>query len=842
MDDHALRVLEFDAIRKQLAEHTACSLGRERAEEMKPGDYFPYVRSRLNETTECRKLITDRGSLPLGGINDIRPWLRQAEIGSTLDPRQLLDILSTAAAGRSLKLYIQKMATEYPIMSEKTAGIGQFPSLETEISNCIGLNGQILDTASPELARIRSSKKVTSARMMDKLNGIVTGSMRTMLQDAVIVQRGDRYCVPVKAEHRGAFGGIVHDTSASGATLFMEPQAVVDLGNALKELAIKEDQEIARILNRLTEAVRRVSTPLMVSVEILGEIDFISARAKLADQMNAVEPDLTQSGHTRLVAARHPLIDPNIVVPIDVEIGAEINKILLITGPNTGGKTVTLKTVGLLTLMVQCGLHVPAVQAEMNVFYQVFADIGDEQSLQQSLSTFSGHVSNIVKIVNNLRRNALVLLDEVGAGTDPGEGASLARAILEKLRAADARVIATTHYGELKAYAFVTEGVQNASVEFDMRTLAPTYRLLQGIPGSSNAFAIAGRLGMPNDILDEARHELTGSDATAELFRELEEGRRKALADARDAERARIETQMLKRKYQEELSNLEALRREARQKASEEARTLIRRAQERVENIIGELRKASHEGRQTERARQKIRDIGSDLQRAIERRTETEEPAEVEVVPSRPLRKGDRVRITTLGMTGEVLENQHDGDSATLPVQVGAMRVSVPPSSLRLIGENGQELATTASASSAKHGDTSGSPSLARRGSGGGSTSGGGQPAPRPVAAPPSRPKLADAPSELGGNVALQKTAEITSQITLLGQRVDEALQNVEKYIDDSYAAGLMHVRIVHGKGTGALRRAVQDFLRDNPLVASYATAHPDEGGAGATVVELRAT
>ena len=820
MDDHALRVLEFDAIRKQLAEHTACSLGRERALEMKPGDYFPYVRSRLSETTECRKLIVDRGSLPLGGVTDIRPWIRQAELGSTLDPRALLDIHSTASAARSLKLYLQKIATDYPIMAEKASGVGQFPSLETEISNCIGLNGQILDSASPELARIRSSKKVTATRMMDKLNAIVGGPMRTLLQDPVIVQRGDRYCVPVKAEHRGAFGGIVHDTSASGATLFMEPQAVVDLGNALKELAIKEDQEIARILHRLTEAVRRVSIPLAVSVEILGEIDFISARAKLAEQHRAVEPDLSQSGRTRLVQARHPLIDPNIVVAIDIEIGAEHNKVLLITGPNTGGKTVSLKTVGLLTLMVQCGLHVPAAQADMNVFYQVYADIGDEQSLQQSLSTFSGHISNIVKIVRNLRRNALVLLDEVGAGTDPGEGASLARAILDRLRAADARVIATSHYGELKAYAFLTDGVQNASVEFDMRTLAPTYRLLQGIPGSSNAFAIAGRLGMPEDILDEARRELTGSDSTAELLSELEEGRRQALTDARDAERARIEAQMIKKRYQDELSNLEALRRDARQKAADEARSLIKRAQEKVDNTIAELRKASTEGRQTERARQKIRDIGDDLQNAIERQAKPAEPKVLEIVPNRPLRRGDRVRITTLDMTGEVLEDQHDGDSAPLPVQVGAMRVSVPPSSLRLLGEPGSP---------------DSSPS--RFGRGGEERAGVGS-----ASNAPSRPKLTDAPSDLGGNLAIAKTAAITSQINLLGQRADEAVQNVEKYIDDSYAAGLTNVRIVHGKGTGALRRAVQEFLKDNPLVASYATAHPDEGGAGATVVELRPT
>ncbi|MGO8672511.1 MAG: endonuclease MutS2 [Capsulimonadaceae bacterium] len=803
MDDHALRVLEFDAIRRQLSEQAACSLGRERALAMTPGDYTPYVLARLSETTECRNLMLDRGSVPLGGITDIRPAVRQSELGSALDPRALLDIHSTAVASRCLKLFLQKGATNYPIMAELATGLGQYPSLESDISASIGSSGQILDTASPELARLRAKRKVTAHRMMDRLNAIISGPMRAMLQDPVIVQRGDRYCVPVKAEHRGAFGGIVHDTSASGATLFMEPQSVVDAGNELRELAVREEQEILRILTRLTDAVRRMSTSLLVTTEVMGEIDYICARARLADIHGGVEPTIEESGRTRLTGARHPLIDPNIVVPIDVEIGGPQNQVLLITGPNTGGKTVTLKTVGLLTLMAQCGLHIPAVHAHVNVFFQVFADIGDEQSLQQSLSTFSGHVSNIVEIVRRLRKNALVLLDEVGAGTDPGEGAALARSVLDHLRAAGARVVATTHYGELKTYAFLTDGVQNASVEFDEATLAPTYRLLQGIPGSSNAFAIAGRLGMPARILDAARAGLTGSDSTADLMRELEDGRRRALSDARDAERARLEAQILKRRYQDELSNLQALRREARQRANDDARTLIRRAQEKVDNAIAELRRASSEGRETERARVAIRNIGEELQRAIEQQTEVEETPVPEIVPDRPLRRGDRVRVTTLDMVGEVLEDQPGGGASHVPVQVGAMRVTVPSSNLRLLtpGE-----------------------------------------APAPLATTPSRPKLVDAPTETGGNPNLAKSASITPQLTLLGQRADEAIENVEKYLDDAYAAGLTRTRLVHGKGTGALRRAVHGLLQGHPLVESFEIANAEEGGAGATVVMLRPT
>lgn len=808
MDIHALRVLEFDAIRQQLAALTACSLGRERAEAMVPSDYAPDVQARLDETTECRILMDVKGNLPLGGVTDIRPLLRQAEIGQTLDAHGLLDVLGTAQASRGLKAFLQKAGLDYPLMTDKSGGLGQFPSLEAEIGQSVGINGSVLDSASPELARIRSQRKTTAQRMQDKLSGIISGPLRTLLQDPVIVQRGDRYCVPVKAEHRGAFGGIVHDTSASGATLFMEPQSVVDLGNEIKELAIKEEQEVARILMRLTESVRRVGTPLLVTIETLGEIDFVAARARLAQQHRAVEPKINRSGFTRLLSARHPLLDPNLVVAIDIELGTPQNKVLLITGPNTGGKTVSLKTMGLLTLMAQCGLHVPASHAEMNIFDQVFADIGDEQSLQQSLSTFSGHISNIVRILHDLKPNSLVLLDEVGAGTDPGEGASLARSLLDYLRSCDARVIATSHYGELKTYAFSTDGVQNASVEFDDATLAPTYRLLQGIPGSSNAFAIAGRLGIPGEILDAARRGVTGTDDTADLLRELEENRRRAVAEAREAERARVEAQMLRRRYQDELTALETLRREARQKAEEETRTAIRRAQDRFDHILTGIRRAPAEGRQTERARQAIQDIGRDLQSAIRQRNEDEQAQRlIESAPDRPLRRGDLVRITSLGAVGELLEDPRD--DAPLPVQVGAMRVSVPPASLRLLADG-----SPAPTSSPNRGSQ--------------------------VTMPLGDPQTASGLETEG--TAIRKTLEITPQITLLGQRADEAVQNVEKYLDDAYAAGLTRARLVHGKGTGALRRAVQQYLDGHPLVSDYTTADPEEGGAGATVVTLKAT
>ncbi len=806
MDSHALRVLEFDSVRRQLAALCACSLGQERARAMQPSARLAEAKGRLDETTEARRLLDTRGSLPLGGVTDIRPHLRQAGIGSSLEAYGLMDILGVAQASRSVRQFLQKQEDDYPLLAGLAHALGQYPALESEIGSSLGTGGQVLDTASPDLGRIRSQRKIAASRMQERLNALLNSPLRTFLQDPVIVQRGDRYCVPVKAEHRGAFGGIVHDTSASGATLFMEPQAVVDLGNALKELAIKEEQEVARVLARLTASVARVAESLLVTTETLGLLDYIGARAKLAQAHSATEPTLNQAGLTRLRAARHPLLDAALVVPIDIALGIDGAHVLLITGPNTGGKTVSLKTVGLLTLMAQCGLHVPAAHAELNVFAQVWADIGDEQSLQQSLSTFSGHISNIVRILQSLTPNALVLLDEVGAGTDPAEGAALARALLDALRAVSGvRVIATSHYGELKAYALTADGVQNASVEFDEGTLAPTYRLLQGVPGSSNAFAIAGRLGMPAALLDAARRALTGSDETADLLRELEEGRRSALADARDAERARVEAQMLRRRYQEQLDGLDALRREARQKAQEDARVLLRRAQEKMDNTLSELRRAGTEGKRTERARQAIQSIGQELQSSIERDLSPAPTLPIAPdIPDRPLRRGDRVQITSLGMAGELLDDPHGADSP-VAVQVGAIRVSVPPSSLRLAGESGSP------------------PSQTRR--------------PLPQAGE-GRKEHENGASSLG----LAKAAAIAPELLLLGQRADEAVQNVEKYLDNAYAAGLTQARVVHGKGTGALRRAVQDYLKSHPLVESYTMANADEGGAGATVVTLKAT
>ena len=547
MEEHSLRTLEYHKVLDLLTAQTACSLGAELALRARPLSDLDAVKRMQRETTEAVALLERRGNVPLGGITDVRPLLERAVIGGMLEPTDLLDIASTAESGRQLKAFLQKAGLDLiPTLMPYADQIGQFVDLENAIRRAIASNGMLHDNASPELARVRSRRRTTEQRLIDRLNAYISGSQRTMLQDPVIVQRDDRSCLAVKAEHRGAFGGIVHDTSSSGATLFVEPAPVVELGNEIRELDAAERRETHRILMDLSGRAGRASGGLIATLSVLARIDLIVARGRLAQIQRAVEPTWNERGAVRLVSARHPLIPADRVVAIDVVAGEpNENQIVIITGPNTGGKTATLKTVGLLTLMAQTGLHAPAARAEMNCFHEVFADIGDEQSIQHSLSTFSGHITTIARFVANVQPNCLVLLDELGAGTDPAEGSSLAIALLEHFRERGARVIATSHYGELKTYAFTTSGVQNASVEFDQATLRPTYRVLQGVPGSSNAYAIAGRLGIPESVIHTAQATQTGGDASVEIMQELELARRQALDDRAKSESLRVDAQRL---------------------------------------------------------------------------------------------------------------------------------------------------------------------------------------------------------------------------------------------------------------------------------------------------------
>ena len=866
-DAHSLRVLEFDRIIALLAERAASTLGAERARALLPSPVTAFGREGQQETAEARLVAARHGLMPLGGIHDVRPLLVRAEIGQSLTPHDLLNLASTLIGGSRLKTYLLRYAATAPLLADRTKSIEEFPQLLGDIENSIGRSGDVLDSASPALGTIRARVRTVAARITERLTQILnSATYRPMIQDPMVVLRDDRRCIPVRAEHRREFRGIVHDQSSSGATLFMEPMVVVELNNELRQAEANEHQEVERILAKITAGVARLGTKIHGTVDVLAGLDLAHAKARLADDMRAVEPAFNRDGVIRLREARHPLLNPENVVAIDVHFGDPF-KVLLITGPNTGGKTVTLKTVGLFTLMAQSGLQVPAeTGAELSFFDQVFADIGDEQSIQQSLSTFSSHITNIVRILRSIGTRALVLLDELGAGTDPAEGAALAKAILSDLLEHNSRVIATTHYGELKEFAYSREGIQNAAVEFNPETLRPTYRLLQGVPGSSNAFHIARRLGMPNRVVDAASGNLGRQEVeTGVVMQNLENAKRIADEERRRAGSLARELEEMKAKYEARLRDLEILRREAKQRAAEEARSVIKQKTEKMDNIIGELRRIGKEGRKTQSARKRMQETSEEMIGEIgyEREPLPADEADIPVT----LKRGDRVRVLSLGgAEGEVIEDSRDHEAI---VQVGIMRVTVPLSALRQgrreaggiveIGEVlGQAGGAPAPSPTSEGADADSIPpvsapksrkpaSAARASTGSGTaappaksgrttrTQGSGIPAPR-------LSKSAGTNRGIGSAVALAfaKAETITPEIVLIGMRVDAALPRLDKYIDDAFAAGLEGARIVHGKGTGQLRKAIWEFLRNDSRITSYQMAHPDEGGAGATVLRFR--
>jgi DNA mismatch repair protein MutS2 len=822
MNAHSLRVLEFDAVRALLAEHAACALGRERAEALAPLTELAEVRQRQAETTEAARLLDRTGQIPLGGIRDIRASVQVASIEGMLEPSALLSVADTLAASRSLRAFLLKHEEEAPSLATVARFISEFPQIEAGVHAAIDQHGEVRDEASALLQRLRREAKVVHGRIMERLQSLLrSASHREMIQEPIITVRDDRYCIPVKSEWRSQFGGLVHDQSSSGATVFMEPTAVVELGNELRQIAIRERQEVERILRELTGRIGHAAGPINDTLAALGEIDFITARARLSQAQEAAEP-LIEEAHEDAPAlwlrrARHPLLKGE-VVPIDVSLG-ERCRILVITGPNTGGKTVTLKTVGLLALMAQSGLHVPAESgSRLPVFSGIFADIGDEQSIQQSLSTFSGHITNIVTIlagVEACRRAgdgpALVLLDELGAGTDPTEGAALAKAILTHLLDRGALCIATTHYGELKEFAFTREGVENASVEFDLETLWPTYRLLTGIPGSSNAFTIAARLGLPEPVIAAAR-ALVGTDQAqlAEVIERLTLDQRAADEHRRVARRAQEDVEALRARYERDLRQLRADREETLRRARAEAERTLRAARAQAEAVREELRRIEREARQAGESRQVAR-LRQDLTRATQKAVELppeEEPETLEPLPpsppehvrldARPPEPGEAVWIAVLNQRGVLLARQ-DGDRAQ--VQIGNMRTSVPYASLQRVA-----------------------PLPGRR---------------EPVAA---GARVARAPAGGGpaADLQLQRRANISPEIHLRGQHVEEALLALDEYMDDACLAGLSPVRVVHGKGTGALKRAVWEWLRSHPNVEDFRLGEEGEGGGGVTVVRLK--
>ncbi len=797
MDLHSLRILEYHRVLERLIAHTSNGIGREFASQLEPLPYPETVVRRLSETREARHLREHDSGIPLGGIRDIREALERARIQTQLSGYELLEVMHTAGASRRVRVYLLNRREKIPMLAEMATNLPILQLLEQRVEACIAEGGDVRDSASPELGRIRSAIKTATNRLNDRLQGILSGERhKTHIQEFVITVREGRYCVPVKAEAARAFGGIVHDSSQSGATVFIEPAQTVELGNELKQLAVKDEQETSRILRELSSMVGSYGEELQRMVSILGHLDVIHAKAILAEEMDGTEPALNRRGIVRLYQARHPLLSGK-VMPIDIEVGDRFTT-LLITGPNTGGKTVTLKTIGLLTLMTLAGLQIPAGKdSEIALFDQVFADIGDEQDIQQSLSTFSAHLKNIVRILNTLGSNALVLMDEVGAGTDPAEGAALAKSLFDHFLASGTRVVATTHYGELKEYAYARPGVENASVEFDIESLSPTYRVLLGVPGSSNALYIAARLGLHEEIISDARAFISHREIeTGELLQQIEKSRRSTLQAEAAALKARDEAYKARQEYETRVQQISEAQRTVKQQAQEEAREILRRASDKAENIMKDLQRLNKGARKATNVKQKLNTLRSETYASLE---DTSPPIPDNLPPINPnhvYKQGDRILVLSLNMEGQLLEAPKDGAA---PVQVGAMRMTLPVSQFRPMPRKQEQKLTMTTAAGKKATESSGASEIATR-----------------------------------------KAMQISPELMLRALRAEEAQSMLDKYIDDAYAAGLQQVRVIHGRGTGAIRKVVWEFLRSHPAVSSLRLGEEGEGGDGVTIVTMK--
>jgi DNA mismatch repair protein MutS2 len=780
-----LKILEFDKVKEQLIEHTASSLGREKVEKLVPSSDFTEVVKWQEETDEAVAALRLRGNVPLGGIFDIRASVKRAKIGGTLSPHELLDIASTIYASRQMKKFIESLSdekVELPHLSEYVEQMVALPEVEQAIKNCIDDYGEVFDHASDRLRSIRQQLRNTEGRIREKLESMIrSSSAQKMLSDAIITIRNERYVIPVKQEYRSAYGGIVHDQSSSGATLFIEPQAVVDLNNQLQEARVKEKQEIERILIELTGKVAEAADVLLTNVEMLAELDFVFTKAKYARKIKATKPLMNDRGYIRLLKARHPLIAPDVVVPNDIELGKDYTTIV-ITGPNTGGKTVTLKTIGLFTLMAQAGLQIPALDgSELAVFNAVYADIGDEQSIEQSLSTFSSHMVNIVDILQKVDDNSLVLFDELGAGTDPQEGAALAIAILDEVYQRGARVVATTHYPELKAYGYNRSGVINASVEFDVETLSPTYKLLIGVPGRSNAFEISKRLGLDKRIIERAKSHISSETNKVEnMIASLEYSKKRAEEEFKEAEDFRKEAEKLHKELQRQIIEFNEKRDELIEEAKRKAAEIVKASQHEAEQIIRELRRMQKEKlaeikeHELIEAKKRLEEAAPKLDR--QKKTKQTKTSQHEFQP------GDEVKVTNLNQKGHLIEKVSDDE---WQVQIGILKMKVKEANLEYIGT------------------------------------------PKPIETKP----LATVKG---------KDYHVSLELDLRGERYEDALVRLEKYIDDALLAGYPRVSIIHGKGTGALRQGVQDFLKKHRAVKNMRYGEATEGGTGVTIVELK--
>ncbi len=795
MNEKVFKTLEFDKILTKLKGYAVSPMGKEMAENLSPSGEVYEIRKWQNETSDAYAMIMRKGTIPLGGLKEIRPQLKRVSMGGNLNIEELMNIGEFLYVCRKVKNYSvnENKGETYEYIGELFDLIEHIPRLEKEITRVIISEAEISDDASNDLRAIRREIKVSNDRIRDQLNTIInSATYRNMLQDYVITIRNDRYCVPVKSEYRNSFNGMIHDQSNTGSTLFIEPMSVVQLNNKIKELRIKEKAEIEKILQQLSDMVRENIDPLMADLNVLTELDFIFAKGNLAVEMNATKPVFNTRGYVNIKKGRHPLLDSKTVVPIDIYVGDKFTT-LLITGPNTGGKTVSLKTIGLLTIMGQSGLHIPAFDnSDLAVFDEVFADIGDEQSIEQNLSTFSAHMRNTVSILENVTNNSLVLFDELGAGTDPIEGAALAMAVIQSLKKRNIRTVVTTHYSELKVYALSTEGVENAGCEFDVESLRPTYKLLIGMIGKSNAFAISKRLGLKDDIIESAKSFIEQENVKFEdVIADLETSKKNVIYEQERAEQFRKEAESLKKEVEKQKKKIEDQKEKMLAKAREEAKMIYQKAKEEADAIIKEINKEARESANRNKlnaSRQKLKEslanTDSEINKMLAKRRKTYKAAD-------KLEVGDSVYVVSFDTHAKVLSLPDENKEVF--VQAGIMKFKVPMAELVL-----DDKAQSENAAQKKN----------------------------------SR--------SISSKVRAGKSMVISPEIDCRGQLVEEALGNIDKYIDDAYLAGLKQIMIIHGKGTGALRSAVQEYLRKNPHVKSYRPGTYGEGEMGVTVVELK--
>lgn len=792
MNEKALKSLEYYKIIQLLTEKASSPLGKELCRNLLPSVDLAQIQLMQAQTQDALSRLFQKGSISFGSVKDVRGSLKRLEIGSTLGIIELLSICSLLENTSRVKAYSrnERGDRQADSLDEMFEQLSPLTPLSSEIRRCILSEDEISDDASPGLLKVRRSMKIANDRIHTQLTSLVNGGARNYLQDAVITMRNGRYCIPVKAEYKGQVPGMIHDQSSTGSTLFIEPMAIVKLNNDIRELELQEQKEIEAVLAELSNQTAAYTAEIRADLEIMVQLDFIFARAALAMDMNGTEPIFNTEHKIRLKQARHPLIPRKKAVPIDLRLGDDFD-LLVVTGPNTGGKTVSLKTAGLLTLMGQAGLHIPAMdRSQLSVFHQVYADIGDEQSIEQSLSTFSSHMTNVVSFLNEADSDSLVLFDELGAGTDPTEGAALAISILSYLHERGIRTMATTHYSELKVYALSTPGVENACCEFNVETLRPTYRLLIGVPGKSNAFAISSKLGLPDFIIDKAKQQISEQDESFEDVLTSLENSRVTIENERaqiEAYKSQIET--LKKQLETKQEKLDERRDKILKNANEEARRILAETKEYADQTMKLFHKFQKDHVDTaavEKERQNIRARMNKADNALSIKAAPKNPKKK--LTAKDISLGDMVKILSMNLTGTI--SSRPDSKGFLFVQTGIIRSKVHISDLELVDE--------------------------------------------PVISSSALQKTG------AGKIRMSKFSSVSTEINLLGKTVDEAISVLDKYLDDAYLAHLNKVRVVHGKGTGALRKGVHDYLRRNKRVASYRLGEFGEGDSGVTIVEFK--